>query len=109
MDRRRQYGKQSNKHIYIRKSEKYESTKNQEKEDQIRCDISLFSFEEKDDSGCAHHMTGDKIKMESLMKNHHDNDSLGTDVSTKVLGLGTIRTNSGGIQSMKFQCSNFHT
>lgn len=32
MDRCRQYGKKSNKHIYIRKYKKDESTKNQEKE-----------------------------------------------------------------------------
>jgi len=54
-------------------------------------------------------MTVDKIKMESLMKNHHDNDILGTDVSTKVLRPGTVRTDSGGAESMKFQYSTFHT
>lgn len=38
----------------------------------------------------------------SLMKNHHENDIIGTNVSTKVLGLGTVRTKLGEIESMKF-------
>ena len=54
-------------------------------------------------------MTGHKSKMESLIKNHHDNDILGTDASTKFLGPGTVRIDSWGTESMKFQCSNSHT
>lgn len=65
MDCHRQYVKQSNKKISIRKYEKDESIKNQEKEDHIRCDLYLCSFKEKDDSGCAHQMNGNKRKMES--------------------------------------------
>ena len=61
-----------------------------------------MSFENEDDSGCDHHMTEGDRKMESLMKNHHGNDIIGIGASTKVLGPGTIRTDSGGTESMKF-------
>lgn len=43
------------------------------------------------------------------MKNHHGNGILGTEVSVKVLGPGIVITNLGGIESMKFQYSTFHT
>lgn len=79
---------------------KDESTKKQEKEDQIRYGIVLYSFEDEDEF--SHHMIGDKSKMDSLMKNHHDNGILGTDVSTKVIGLGIMLTDLGGTESMKF-------
>jgi len=106
MDRHRQYGKQPNKKTDIRKYEKDGSTKKQEKGDQIRCGLALCSFKDEDeryiDSGSSHHMIGDKSKMESLMKNHHGNDILGTNVSTKVLGLGTVKTDSRGTENMKF-------
>jgi len=102
MDHNRQYGKKSNKKIYIRKYEKDESINNQEKEDKISSSLSLYSFKDKDDSGCAHHMTGDKRIMESMIKNHDDNDILGTDASAKVLGPAIARTDSGGTKCMKF-------
>lgn len=90
MDSHRKYSKKLNKKIHIRKYERDASTKNQEKEDQIMCGLALCSFEDKDDSGCSHYMTREKSKMESLMKNHHGNGTLGIDASKKFLGLGTL-------------------
>jgi len=80
MDRHNQYGKKPNKNIDNREFEKDRSTKKKEKKDHIRCGLTVFSFEDEDDSGCSHHMTGDNSKMESLMKNHHGNGILGTNV-----------------------------
>ena len=98
MDCRRHYGKQRNKNIDIRKSEKDGSTNKQEKEYRITCGLFVYSFEDKDewyiDNGCSHHMTGDKSKMKYMMMNHHGNGILGTDVSAKVLGPSTVRTDS---------------
>ena len=88
----KQHGRQPDKKLNIRKFEKGGSTNKKENEEQIRCGFSLFSFKDKDewyiDSGCYHHMIGDKRKMESLRKNHHGNFILGTDVSGNVLGQG---------------------
>lgn len=46
-------------------------------------------------------MTRNKSTMESLFKNHHENDVLGTNVSTKVLGPGIFITESRETKSMK--------
>lgn len=58
------------------------------------------------DSGCYHHMDGDKSKMELIMKNHYGNGMLGTYVSAKVLWPGTVRRDSGG--RLKCEISLFH-
>jgi len=69
-------------------------------EDQIKCDLAPFSLKIEYDSGCAHHMTGDKSKMGSLMKKHHGNDVLSQYINI---------IDSGGVESVKHQFSNSHT
>ena len=59
---------------YLKKYGSTNITHNKQKEEElIRCGHSLFSFKKEDewyiDSGCSHHMTGDKSKIESLKKN----------------------------------------
>lgn len=101
MDHYIQHDKKIDKNTNIRKFEKGVSTNKQEKEEKIRCGLSLYSFEYECewyiDSGCSHHMAGDKSKMESLRKNHHGNVILGTDVSTKVLGHGRAKINKNRV------------
>lgn len=59
-------------------------------------------FEEEDkwyiDSGCSHHMSGNKRKIISLKKNKSGNIILGNSSSSKVLGMGNVELDIKSIE-----------
>jgi hypothetical protein len=67
------------------------------------CRIALVAKECKEedewfiDSGCSSHMTGDQIKF-FILKKKCGNVSFGDDLSTKILGKGTVKL---GIENVK--------
>lgn len=70
MDLHKQHGKQPGKNIKPEKGESNNTSHTKKKEEQIRCGLVLFSFEDEDEwyinNGFPHHMVGDKEKIEFL-------------------------------------------
>jgi hypothetical protein len=58
------------------------------------CKVALYAKNKKCqwhfDSGCSKHKTGDKIKFLKLTKKEKGSVTFGDNVSTKILGKGTI-------------------
>jgi hypothetical protein len=77
---------ETQKRTWIRKKNQYNNEE---------CTLSLQAKQKKRgwyvESGCSKHMTGDRDKFLTLIKERDRSVSLGNDDSTKIIGKGTVR------------------